>query len=176
MKLFKKCLIMLLASAMLCTTACAKDAQSGDGTDTTTTVEQGGNQDPAPQDERSMKEIYNGIVEGVTAELPALVDQKVPNNRFEYYFGIKKPASATDSLVAEPAIGSIPFAITLLKVDASADANALAQEIKDKVDPQRWVCVTASYVETAVKGNVILLVLDGDNARGAEIVNAFVNG
>ena len=87
----------------------------------------------------------------------------------------EKPASAKDTLVAEPMIGSIPFAITLLKVDASADANALAKEIKEKVDPRRWVCVEASYVETAVKDNVILLVLDGDNARGAEIIAAFNN-
>ena len=78
--------------------------------------------------------------------------------------------------MAEPAIGSIPFAITLLSVDSSVDAAALAKEIKEKVDPRRWVCVEASYVETAVKGNVILLVLDGDNARGQEIVDSFNKG
>ncbi len=170
MKLLKKCLIMLLASTMLFT-ACAKAEEGGEST--TTTTEQGGTQDPAPQDERSLEEIYNEILDGVTAEMPALVQQKVPNNRFEYYFGITKPASAKETLVAEPAIGSIPFAITLLRVDASADANALAKEIKEKVDPRRWVCVAATYVETVVKGDVILLVLDGDDARGAEIVNAF---
>lgn len=168
MKLLKTCLILLLASAMLLT-ACAKDEQSGEST---TTVTQG-EENSAPADDRSLEEIYNEIVDGVTAELPGLVQQKVPNNRFEYYFGIKKPSSAKESLVAEPAIGSIPFAITLLRVDSSADANALAKEIKEKVDPRRWVCVTASFVETAVKGDVILLVLDGDDARGAEIVNAF---
>lgn len=172
MKLMKKSLILLLAS-MLLLTACNQAGETAPVA--TTTVETGDVKEPTPGDTRSMATIYNDIMKGVTAELPALGQQKVPNNRFEYYFGIKKPASAKDTLVAEPMIGSIPFAITLLKVDASADANALAKEIKEKVDPRRWVCVEASYVETAVKDNVILLVLDGDNARGAEIIAAFNN-
>ena len=170
MKLLKKTLILLLAS-MLLLTSCDQTAETTAAA--TTTGEAGEVKDPSSEDTRSMEEIYNELLEGVTAELPGLVQQKVPSNRFEYYFGIKKPESATDSLVAEPAIGSIPFAITLLRVDASADASALAKEIKEKVDPRRWVCVTATYVETAVKDNVILLVLDGEDARGAEIINAF---
>ena len=170
MKLLKTCLIMLLASTMLLT-ACNKAADTT--TEATTTVTQQGDVTPAPEDTRSLQEIYDDFMKDVTAELPMLAQQKVPNGSFEYYFGIKKPSSAKESLVSEPMVGSIPFAVTLLKVDPSADANALAKEIKEKVDPRRWVCVEASYVETAVKGNVILLVLDGDNARGAQIVNAF---
>ena len=169
MKLLKTCLIMLLASTMLLT-ACNKAAET---TAATTTALQQGDVTAAPEDTRSLQEIYDDFMKDVTAELPMLAQQKVPNGSYEYYFGIKKPSSAKEALVSEPMVGSIPFAVTLLKVDPSADANALAQEIKDKVDPRRWVCVTASYVETAVKGNVILLVLDGDNARGAQIVNAF---
>ena len=172
MKLFKKCLILVLASSMLFTVSCAKDEQ-GEETTTVATTQQGSVQDPAPQDDRTLEEIYNDIVDGVTSELPSLVQQKVDKSRFEYYFGIQKPASAQEAMVAEPMVGAMPFAITLLRVDASADANALAKEIKEKVDPRRWICVEASYVETAVKGNVILLVMDGDNRRGAQILNAF---
>lgn len=169
MKLLKTCLIMLLASTMLLT-ACNKAAEA---TESTTTALQQGDVTAAPEDTRSLQEIYDDFMKDVTAELPMLAQQKVPNGSYEYYFGIKKPSSAKESLVSEPMVGSIPFAVTLLKVDPSADANALAKEIKAKVDPRRWICVEASYVETAVKGNVILLVLDGDNARGAQIVNAF---
>lgn len=176
MKLFAKCLLMLLSASVLLT-ACAK-AETGDGETTTvaTTREGNTNSNNTPADSRTLEEIYTDVVDGVSAELPALVQQSVKSSRFDYYFGISKPAGALEAMVAEPAIGSIPFAITLLRVDSSADADALAQEIKEKVDPRRWVCVAASYVETAVKGDIILLVLDGDNARGQEIVDSFLNG
>ena len=177
MKLFAKCLMIVLAAAMVLT-ACQKEEAGQDNTSAgeTTTQEGASRPNDAPVDDRTLDEIYADILEGVEAEMPALVTQKVKNSTYSYYFGISKPDGAVEAIVAEPSIGSIPFAITLLRVDSSVDADALAKEIKEKVDPRRWVCVAASYVETSVKGDVILLVLDGDNARGQEIVDAFAKG
>ena len=80
---------------------------------------------------------------------------------------------AESTFVSEPMMGAIPFGISLMRVKDGQDASAIAAQMKKGVDPRRWVCVTASYVETAVKGDLIILVLDNDNARGAKIIEAF---
>ena len=131
MKSFTKCLIILLSATTLLT-ACAKaDGTDPDTTDVTTTTSANGDANkPDSGDTRSLEEIYNAFVGNVTSELPALMQQSVPANRFDYYFGIQKPAGAKDAMVSEPVVGAMPFAITLLRVQDDVDANALAKEIK----------------------------------------------
>ena len=183
MKLFSKSLTLLLAglltaSALLSLSACrtrdtAGDADPDSTTSGTTTTSGGG--ENAPTDERSLKEIYDGFIAKVDAEFPSLVETPVDKDNFQYYFGIKKTADIQSAFVSEPMMGAIPFGISMLRVKEGADAAAIAAQMKSGVDPRRWVCVTASYVEVAVKGDVILLVLDNDDARGTEIINAFKN-
>lgn len=178
MKRFSKCLILLLTAATLLT-ACTK-AENGDATTTAEATTAPSVTDPGQEDaidNRPLAEIYADFMGKVKSQLPSLMQQKVPADQYEYYIGIDKPDKTTETLVAEPMMGSIPFAITLLRVEGDTDTlNSIAKEIKSKVDPRRWICVSASYVETAVKGNVIILVMDNNNARGKEIVKAFSNG
>ena len=199
MKLFSKSLTLLLAglltaSALLSLSACrtrdtAGDADPDSTTSGTTTTSGGG--ENAPTDERSLKEIYDGFIAKVDAEFPSLVETPVDKDNFQYYFGIKKTADIQSAFVSEPMMGAIPFGISMAKVKDGADAGLLsctnqqlgslldpvpmAAQMKEKVDPRRWVCVTASFVDVAVKGDVILLVLDDDAARGEAIINAFKN-
>lgn len=186
MKLITKCLPLLLAalltaSTLLTLSACRTrdsagdanpDSTSGDTT-TTTTASQGGNN--TPQNQESLKSIYDKFMSNVDAEFPSLVESPVDKDNFEYYFGIKKTNDITSTFVSEPMMGAIPFGISMAKVADGADASAIAAQMKAGVDPRRWVCVTASFVEVAVKGNVIILVLDDDSARGTAIINAFKN-
>lgn len=183
MKLFSKSLTLLLAglltaSALLSLSACrtrdtAGDADPDSTTSGTTTTSGGG--ENAPTDERSLKEIYDGFIAKVDAEFPSLVETPVDKDNFQYYFGIKKTADIQSAFVSEPMMGAIPFGISMAKVKDGADAASIAAQMKEKVDPRRWVCVTASFVDVAVKGDVILLVLDDDAARGEAIINAFKN-
>lgn len=184
MKLFTKALPLLLAglltaSALLTLSSCrTRDTAGETDPDTTTTANTtttAGGGENTPADERSLKEIYDGFMTKVEAELPSLVETPVDKDNFEYYFGIKKSADVKSTFVSEPMMGAVPFGISMLRVKEGADAAAIAAQMKSGVDPRRWVCVTASYVEVAVKGDVILLVLDNDDARGAEIINAFKN-
>ena len=179
MKFATKCLPLLLA-VLLTLSACRTRDTSGDanpdstseGT-TTTTTQSGGNNTPSTQE--SLKKIYDKFIANVNAEFPSLVETPVDKDNFQYYYGIPKTADITSTFVSEPMMGAIPFGISMARVKEGADASAIAAQMKAGVDPRRWVCVTASYVEVAVKGDVILLVLDDDSARGAAIINAFKN-
>ena len=179
MKFATKCLPLLLAG-LLTLSACGTRDSAGDanpdsttGDQTTTTTQSGGNNTPSSQE--SLKSIYEKFMANVNAELPSLVETPVDKDNFEYYFGIKKSANVKSAFVSEPMMGAIPFGISMVRVKEGVDASAIASQMKAGVDPRRWVCVTASYVEVAVKGDVILLVLDDDSARGAAIINAFQN-
>lgn len=178
MKFATKCLPLLL-TLLLTLSACgtrdtAGDANPDSTSEGTTTTTVGGGEN-TPTNEESLKEIYDKFMVNVKAELPSLVETPVNKENFEYYFGIKKNADVTSAFVSEPMMGAVPFGISMARVKEGADASAIAAQMKAGVDPRRWVCVTASYVEVAVKGDVILLVLDNDDARGAEIINAFKN-
>lgn len=120
----------------------------------------------------SLQEIADGIKSAET-EYPMLMSVEVEDDAFEYYFGIAKPAGVAEALAVEPAMTSVPFSVCLLRVEEGADTAKLAGDIKKSVDPAKWVCVTASYVETAVNGDVVLLVMDGDDARGKALIDAF---
>ncbi|MBQ8288566.1 MAG: hypothetical protein IJX76_07340 [Clostridia bacterium] len=175
-----KCLPLLLA-LLLTLTACGTrdtvDETDADNTSATTTVGDNGVTD-APgdsgsEDTRSLKEIYDAYIAEVDAEFPSLVETPVNRDNFSYYFGITDSSVAESTFVSEPMMGAIPFGISMLRVKDGEDAAKIAAEMEAGIDPRRWVCVTASYVETAVNGNVILLVLDDDATRGAAIVEAF---
>lgn len=177
MKLILKCLpltLALLLAVTSCRTRSTVDESSTDSTTSVSITDKTGNQGNQPSDTAaSLKEIYEGFIEKVDAEFPSLVETPVDKDNFEYYFGISDRSVAASTFVSEPMMGAIPFGISMLRVKDGEDAAKIAAEMKKGVDPRRWVCVTASYVETAVKGDVILLVLDNDSARGAAIIEAF---
>lgn len=184
----KKIICMLLLAANLLTaislSSCANNG-SGDnaentqntentdktnnGTNSSTTAPSGGEESPASP---SLQEIADSI-QSTDYEYPSLMSVEVGADTFEYFFGIAKPDGVKEALAVEPAMTSVPFSLCLIRVEEGTDTAKLASTIKEKVDPAKWVCVTASYVETAVNGDLIILVMDGDNARGKALVDAF---
>ncbi len=159
-----------LLAALTLLVACAKE----DAQQTTVAAEEENN--PAVTDTRSLKAIADGMLSAIDAELPTLVESEVSDDRFAYYFGVERPQGVSEVYVTEPMMSAIPFGIALLRLEDSAGAAALAKEMKQGINPARWVCVTASYVETAVRGNVILLILDNEQSRGDALLSAFCAG
>ena len=181
MKLLLKSASLVLV-ALLVFSACGT-RKTADGKDTAAvTTVQGGNDttdsgagQQTPSDTRSLKDIYDACIAQVDAEFPSLVETPVNSDNFSYYFGITDSGVAESTFVSEPMMGAIPFGVSMLRVKDGENAAEIAAQMKAGVDPRRWICVTASYVETAVKDDVIILVLDNDDARGAAIIEAFKN-
>lgn len=163
MKLILKCLPLTLA-VLLTLTACGTRE---------TAEETSANSTTSAPDTRTLKEIYDDMMAEVNAEFPSLAETPVDSDNFQYYFGITDLSVAESTFVSEPQMSAIPFGISMIRVKDGVDATDVAAEMKADINPHRWICVSASYVETAVRGNVILLVLDNDNDRGAAIVKAF---
>lgn len=184
MKLYTKWLSLVLAALLtVCAaatlSACAArdaDPQATGNSDHSNDSSNPGNENNAEAtDDRSLQEIYDDFIAKVELGEITLVQSEEGVQSFEYYFGINKPADVKGTYISEPTIGTIPFTVHLLRVGDASDAASIAAEIKEKVEPRRWVCAAATYVETAVRGDVILLVMDNNNERGSAIVEAFKN-
>ncbi len=129
----------------------------------------------ADADLKTLADAIYGNTLGVI-KFPTLITDELDlsdQNRFRYIFGIDPPASATSALVSEPMIGSIPYTMALLKLDDSADIKSIASSIEEGVDPGKWICVVASTVKTAYRGNVILLIMDNDEGRANAVIECF---
>jgi hypothetical protein len=123
-----------------------------------------------------LEEIANTLYDQVNFEFPTLVGRACDlsdSTAFAYDFGIEPSGEIQEAYISEPMIGSMAYTLGLIRLSDTADAAQIASSVQKNVDPAKWVCVTASTVETAVNGRVILLILDTDADRAAAVLKAF---
>ena len=68
----------------------------------------------------------------------------------------------TEALVSEPMVSSIAHSVVLVRVNDSKQATLAVEEIKNNVNPRKWICVEASNVVVKSKGNLVLLIMSNE--------------
>ncbi len=58
-----------------------------------------------------------------------------------------------------PMMTTSPFVLVVFRIADGGDANAFAQELKDKANPRKWVCVEADNVEVRTSGQTVLFFM-----------------
>ena len=125
--------------------------------------------------EGSLSDIMAKLYEGIDSDsLEDLENIVVDSENQDYYIG-DVSFKYTEALASEPAMSSVAHSVVLVRVKDTLDIEKYKEEIKKKVDPEKWVCVSVDennvYVEN--KGNLILLVMDDEN--GSAIRDNFLN-
>lgn len=155
----KKMIAAALALVMVvCFTACRKDAPAYAGT---------------------MTDLVAGLYEKVPVELslsePTAVD--LTNADFlSYYTGLTDGAQISEAVFSEAMITAQAYSLCAIRVAEGADTKAVAQQVKDGINPAKWICVAADDVRVAYSGDVILLVMVDtglSEALAGELVTAF---
>ena len=82
-----------------------------------------------------------------------------------YYTGLDSAESIVEAAAYEPMMSSLAFSMVVARVAEGADAEAVAESIKNSIDTRKWVCVEANELETAVSGDVVMLIML-DNVTG----------
>ena len=123
----------------------------------------------------SLSDIMTKLYEGIDSDsLEDLENIVVDSENQDYYIG-DVSFKYTEALASEPAMSSVAHSVVLIRVKDTLDIEKYKEEIKKKVDPEKWVCVSVDednvYVEN--KGNLILLVMDDEN--GSAIRDNFLN-
>lgn len=118
-----------------------------------------------------MNKLYENISED---EMPLLETVDVTKENQEYYLG-NVSFNYQEALASEPVMSSIAHSVVLIRLKDTKNIESIKKEIKEKVDPNKWICVGVEDKNVIVvsKGNLILLVMDDEYAT--QIRDNFLN-
>lgn len=74
--------------------------------------------------------------------------------------------------VSEPMISSQAYSLVIGKVKSGVDANKVAKEMNENVNPRKWICVSAEKVCTTNSGDIVFLVMT-DKSTTESVYNEF---
>ena len=108
-------------------------------------------------DTMTLEQIIETILADVT-DLPA-VNNVVPDASNYQYYAFIDPVEGAETFVSESMINAVPHSSVLIRVPEGTEVETVAQELREKANPNKWICVSAEKTIIKVHGRTILLVL-----------------
>jgi Domain of unknown function (DUF4358) len=114
--------------------------------------------------EGSLPDIMAKIYKGTENNSPKLMQTEVTSENLSYYLGIET-LDFKEALASEPMMTSIAHSVVLVRVNDGVDIEKIKTEIKEKVDPRKWICVGVEDNNVIVDsvGDLIVLIMDNEN-------------
>lgn len=98
-------------------------------------------------------------------DVPAYEVIKLNKDNYEYY-SFSKYEDGITAVAADALVNITAHSLVLIHTD-NGDSQAIAQEVLDNADPNKWLCVRAESVKVAYGNDYVLLVMsDKDIAKG----------
>ena len=97
-------------------------------------------------------------------------------DRIKSFIGSDK-IQAKEVLASEPAMSSVAYSVVLVRMEEKADIEKAKTEIKNNVNPRKWMCVEVPKEDVIVKskGDLIILIMVANEATRTKIETAFDN-
>lgn len=93
-----------------------------------------------------------------------------------YNLGLSSGDKVAEAAISETMLGQ-PYSMAVVKVKDGADVQSVAQEMYDKIDTRKWICVMADTKAAAYAGDVaVFFMVNSDFADVAStesIMEAF---
>ncbi|HOL15882.1 MAG TPA: hypothetical protein PLZ49_06780 [Bacillota bacterium] len=98
--------------------------------------------------------------------LPGLITSEITEENCEYHLG-KSGLEYEEAIVSEPEMMGSPYALCLVRAKEGADIEKLKSEIKENVNPNKWVCVGVDPSNIIVDniGDLVILIMSDTDAR-----------
>ena len=98
------------------------------------------------------------------------------SDRIKYYIGSDK-IQAKEVLASEPMMSSIAYSVVLVRMEEKADIEKAKTEIKENVNPRKWMCAEVAEEDVIVKskGNLIILIMVENETLREKIEEGFDN-
>ncbi|WP_139903008.1 hypothetical protein [Clostridium thermarum] len=95
-----------------------------------------------------------------------LQNETVTAERAEYFLG-KADIEFKEALASEPIIRPGAYSLVLVRVKEGADVEKIKKDIKENVDPMKWICVGVKEENIIVDniGDIVFLVMSDDQAK-----------
>jgi len=156
-------LLFVLITVISFTACSVTTGNNGQNTDNS----QGGNL------EGSLEEILEKIYE--TADVDdnfkefielGLQTQEITADNAQYFLG-KADIEFESAIASEPIMQPGAYSLCLVRVKEGADIEKIKTQIKENVDPMKWICVGVQEENVIVDsiGDVIFLVMSDDQAK-----------
>ena len=114
-----------------------------------------------------MNRLYANLDDSVTVPIvfsTSLTEEMdFPESGIVYYIGARG-LPFTEGLASEAMIGAIAHSVVLLRLAPGADVEGVKRQIREGIDPMKWICNGVTRDEVIVEniGDLVLLVLSPD--------------
>jgi len=125
--------------------------------------------------------ILNGELKDIIEKIYSISEVKLPKTRLtevtaensKYFLGTDN-IEYVEALASEPLMSSTAHSLVLLRVKDGADINKIKTDIKENVDPRKWICVGVDPEKVIVDNidNLIILIMDN---QSEELHKAFLS-
>lgn len=99
------------------------------------------------------------------------------SNAVKYYTGLSDASKIKEIAVSEAMIGSQAYSLVLVRLNQSEDAETVANEMLQGIDPRKWICVEADDLQVVAQGDVVMLIMVSSELESSvtsqNIVDAF---
>ena len=110
-------------------------------------------------------------------ELPmALTQIEVTEENVEYYLGSKE-IEFKEALASESMTGSVAYSVVLVRTKEGADVEKVKKQIKENVDPRKWICVGVEDEDVVIenKGDLIIVIIVDNPDHVSKLQKEFRN-
>lgn len=183
----KKKMALLLMTVMLtgAVTACGGDNNSDRTSDEvqTQTQEEEGMVHLGSADEVAafFDEMYVNVpTDMIPAGMATTELDLTDTETVSYHTGLTDLSGIEGITLSESMIGSVAYSVVYIRTQEGADAEAIRQSLMDKINPAKWICVTAEKQIAGLFGDDIFFVMSaadtadlvyGEAAKAAESRN-----
>ncbi len=150
---------------------------------TDTTGENSENKDEQTEAVDTSAFTTQGIIDSIYAQKsPAFMIGSVPvdftdKDSYMTYLGIEDISKISEATVSEAMIGSQAYSLVVARVADGQDAKAVAEEMKNGINPRKWVCVGADDVKVTTVGDLICFCMISteykEDFTADDAINAF---
>ena len=105
-----------------------------------------------------------------------LGNMEVNAENVESFIGTNK-VEYTEAIASESMMGSIAHSVVLLRVKDASKMEEYKEEIRENVNPRKWVCVGVEKDEVIIenKGDLLVVIIVQDKDNRQKIADAFNN-
>ncbi len=141
-----------------------------------TTEDGNGDEGEFPVADEELAKILSQMYEKVPTVQEIALGEPMPidltGEDFSYWIGVEDATGIKSAIYSEPMMSSVAYSVCLIEAEEGADIEKLKEDIFNKVNAVKWLCVTAEKVLVTNSDNTILLVMTNAEVT-EELYNAF---
>ena len=168
-KIKKLLLLLLVCTTMTALTGCGEKNIEGELTDIMEKVYEKMYADVSEEDRPMLMttDALNPFEDATEEDVKGQIEYAIGTSEIEY----------EEIVFSEPPMSSIAYSVALVRMKDGSDIEAAKEELREKSDPRKWICVEVPKEDVIVKskGDLIILIMVENETLREKIEEGFDN-